>query len=48
MFNSSVTNWNMAIQMIPTVIVARNMNAQEKALFEVTNAAVREAPKLEF
>ncbi len=48
MFNSSVTNWNMAIQMIPTVIVARHMNAQEKALFEVTNAAVREAPKLEF
>jgi hypothetical protein len=48
LFNSSVTNWNIAIQQLPAVIVARAMNAQEKDLFEVTNVAVREAPKLEF
>lgn len=47
-YNSSATNWNAAIQMIPTNIVAGFMGAVRRDLFEVTSAAERAAPKVEF
>ena len=47
-YNASSTNWNAAIQMIPTNIVAGFMNAERKTLFEVTVAVEREVVKVEF
>ena len=47
-YNASATNWNAAIQMIPTNIVASMKNAIRKDLFEVTDATVREAPQMTF
>ena len=47
-YNASATNWNAAIQMIPTNIVASMKNAVRKDLFEVTDATVREAPQMTF
>ena len=47
-YNASATNWNAAIQMIPTNIVAAFMSAERKILFKVTIAAEREVVKVEF
>lgn len=47
-YNSSSTNWNAAIQMIPTSIVAGFMSATRRDLFEVVDAVQRETVKVEF
>lgn len=47
-YNASSTNWNAAIQMIPTSIVAGMKGANRRDLFEVVDQAVRAAPKIEF
>jgi LemA protein len=47
-YNASATNWNAAIQMIPTNIVAAFMSAERRILFQVTIAAEREVVKVEF
>ena len=47
-YNSSATNWNAAIQMIPTSIVAGMKKAVRRDLFEVVDPAQREAPVVEF
>ena len=47
-FNSSATNWNAAIQMIPANIVASFMKAERRDLFEVVNPVERETVKIEF
>lgn len=46
-FNSSATNWNAAIAMIPTNIVASFMSAARRDLFEVESAAMRSAVQLD-
>jgi LemA protein len=46
-FNASATNWNAAISMIPTNIVAGFMGAVRRDLFEVESAAVRQAVQLD-
>ena len=46
-FNASATNWNAAIAMIPTNIVAGFMGAVRRDLFEVESAAVRQAVHLD-
>lgn len=46
-FNASATNWNAAIAMIPTNIVAGFMGAVRRDLFEVESAAVRQAVQLD-
>ena len=47
-YNASATNWNAAIQMIPTSIVAGMKKAMRRDLFEVTDPAQREVPVVEF
>ena len=47
-YNASATNWNAAIQMIPTSIVAGMMGAMRKDLFEVTDPVQREAVQVQF
>ena len=47
-YNASTTNWNSAIQMIPTNIVAGMMSAQRRDLFEVTDPVQREAVQISF
>jgi LemA protein len=47
-YNSSATNWNAAIQMIPTSIVAGMKNAVRRDLFEVTDPVQREAVQIQF
>ena len=47
-YNSSATNWNAGIAMIPTNIVAGMKNAVRRDLFEVTDPVQREAVKIEF
>lgn len=47
-YNSAVTNWNTAIEVIPANMVASTMGAQRKDTFEVEAAEVRAAPKVEF
>ena len=47
-YNSAVTNWNTAIEVIPANIVAGTMGAKRKDTFEVTSAEVRAAPTIEF
>ena len=46
-FNASATNWNAAISMIPSNIVAGFMGAVRRDLFEVESAAVRQAVQLD-
>ena len=46
-FNASATNWNAAIAMIPTNIVASFMSAARRDLFEVESAAMRSAVQLD-
>ena len=47
-YNSSVGNWNAAIHMIPTNIVANTMGAKDRDMFTVTVEEVRQAVKVEF
>lgn len=47
-YNSAVTNWNTAIEVIPANFVAATMGAQRKDTFEVEAVEVRAAPKIEF
>jgi LemA protein len=47
-YNSSATNWNASIQMIPTSIVAGMKKAARRDLFEVVDPAQRDAPVVEF
>ena len=47
-YNSSATNWNAAIQMIPTSIVAGMKNAARRDLFEVNDPVQREAVEINF
>lgn len=47
-YNSSVGNWNSAIQMIPSNVVASTMGAKEKDMFNVTVEEVRQGVKVEF
>jgi len=46
-FNASATNWNAAISMIPTNIVAGFMSAARRDLFEVASAAMRSAVQID-
>ena len=47
-YNASATNWNAAIQMIPTSIVAGMKGAMRRDLFEVTAPVQREAVQISF
>ena len=47
-YNASATNWNAAIQMIPTSIVAGMKGAARRDLFEVTDPVQREAVQIQF
>ena len=47
-YNASATNWNAAIQMIPTSIFAGMKNAMRRDLFEVTDPVQREAVQISF
>ncbi|MBS73532.1 MAG: hypothetical protein CMA91_04700 [Euryarchaeota archaeon] len=47
-YNSSATNFNAAIQMIPTSIVAGMKGCVRKDLFEVTDPVQREAVQIQF
>jgi len=47
-YNSSCGNWNAAIHMIPTNIVANTMSAKDKDMFTVTMEQARQAVKVEF
>ena len=47
-YNSAVTNWNTAIEVIPANIVANTMGAQRKETFTVDAPMVRKAVKVEF
>ena len=47
-YNASATNWNAAIQMIPTSIVAGMKGAMRRDLFEVTDPVQREAVQISF
>ena len=47
-YNASATNWNAAIQMIPTSIVAGMKGAARRDLFEVTDPVQREAVQVQF
>lgn len=47
-YNASTTNWNAAIQMIPTSIVAGMKGAIRRELFEVTDPVQREAVQIQF
>ena len=47
-YNSSATNFNTLIQMIPTSIVAGMKGCVRKDLFEVTDPVQREAVQIQF
>ena len=47
-YNASTTNWNAAIQMSPTSIVAGMKGAMRRELFEVTDPVQREAVQIQF
>lgn len=47
-YNSAATNYNAAIEMIPTNIVAGMKGCKSKDLFTVTAPEVRQAVKVEF
>ncbi len=47
-YNASATNWNSAIQMIPTNIVAGMKNSTRRDLFEVTDPVQRETVTISF
>ncbi len=47
-FNGAVERYNAYIRKFPQVITAKVTGAKAKEYFEVTNAAAREAPKVDF
>jgi LemA protein len=47
-YNDAVTTYNTARETFPTVLVANTMGFQAAVLFEVQNAAEREAVKVQF
>jgi LemA protein len=47
-YNDSVTAYNTRRETFPTTIVAGMFNFKEAALFEITDTAEREAPKVSF
>ena len=47
-YNASATNWNAAIQTIPTSIVAGMKGSMRRDLFEVTDPVQREAVQVQF
>jgi LemA protein len=47
-YNDSVTTYNTAREVFPTTVIASMFNFQEAHLFEVEQAAEREAPKVSF
>lgn len=47
-FNGAVERYNAYIRKFPQVITAKVTGAKAKDYFEVTNAAAREAPKVDF
>lgn len=47
-FNGAVERYNAYIRKFPQVITAKVTGAKPKEYFEVTNAAAREAPKVDF
>jgi LemA protein len=47
-FNTTVQQYNAYIRQFPAVLMAKLTGAKEKKYFQVTNAANREAPTVEF
>lgn len=47
-YNDAVTTFNVALKTFPTVLIANFLGFQEAALFEVKEAAEKEAPKVSF
>lgn len=47
-FNEAVQSYNTYIRRFPAVLTAKVTGAKERGYFEVTNAAAREAPKVDF
>jgi LemA protein len=47
-YNDAVTGYNVARQTFPTVLLSNFLGFQQASLFEVKEAAEREAPKLNF
>ncbi|HQL10091.1 MAG TPA: LemA family protein, partial [Lentisphaeria bacterium] len=47
-YNDSATNYNTAIAVFPANVVAGMFKFQDAALWQITEAAEREAPKVKF
>jgi len=47
-YNTNVRDFNISIQLFPRSIVAGILKFQKKDMFEITNAAERETPKVQF
>jgi LemA protein len=47
-YNDAVTSYNVALKTFPTVLIASFLGFQEATLFEVKEAAEKEAPKVNF
>jgi len=47
-YNDTVMKYNIKIQSVPTNVVARMFNFEREEMFEVEQAQIREAPKVEF
>ena len=47
LYDATATNWNTSIEVVPANFVAGMISAERRDLFEVTEAAVREAPKVD-
>ena len=47
-YNESVNTYNTYIRKFPAVLTAKVIGAKTREYFEVTNAAAREAPKVQF
>lgn len=47
-YNDAVTGYNVALKTFPTVLIASFLGFQEATLFEVKEAAEKEAPKVNF
>ncbi len=47
-YNANVRDWNTLIQQVPTNLVANAMKFAAREFFEISDAAQREAPKVQF
>ena len=47
-YNDSVMTYNTARETFPSVLIAGPFGFKEAALFEITDTAEREAPKVKF